>query len=263
MVWNRSSVRVVLCCVPFLLVGASAHPCTGAVAIGDFAPAEYAPNDMGTLYMFSFDATIGWSFTPRQDIYVTDLGFFDEGIGLGELHAVGIWDAERRPLTSAVLGGNGPKGGIFLNGEVPHWPRIHDGDFCYASIDPLWLRGGETYVIGATVPFSGLAPAVVGGISRIDGYPLAVTPGSLVIDPRISIVESALAWPGTADRIFTPGPGELHFPDRVYADGAFVGVNFQFSVVPEPSTLPLACIGLLGLLIRCWQGKRRIILRRA
>ena len=90
-------------------------------------------------------------------------------------------------------------------------------------------------------------PCVEGWVQRGDGYPLAVVPGSLVVDPHIAIREPALVWPGVVGPDLIFGPGELHLPDETFEGGTFVGVNFNFTLVPEPSTLVLACGALLGI----------------
>ncbi|MEZ6070077.1 MAG: DUF4082 domain-containing protein [Pirellulales bacterium] len=105
------------------------------------------------LVAFSADSTIGWSFTPRVDLRLTELGFYDGGIGLGLRHAVGLWDASGQLLASSELGGNRATGRVVPPGEdATPWPRLHDGDYLFAAIEPIHLLAGETYVIGATVP---------------------------------------------------------------------------------------------------------------
>jgi len=245
------SSRLLLPSVMLLVLCAATGSSLAETAIMDFGwgmlPSEHG--DGIFLAAFSSDSTIGWSFTPRSDIRVTQLGFIDCGIGLSMQHAVGIWNGDGELLASTVLGGNAPSGMIVFPGsEPPPWPRLHEGEYLYAAIDPLDLHAGETYVIGATVPlFSPIAPCVEGWVGRGDGYPLAVVPGSLVLDPHIAILEPALVWPGVLGPELIFGPGELHLPGEIVENGTFVGVNFQFTVVSEPSTLALACAALLAI----------------
>lgn len=245
------SSRLLVPSVIVVVICAGAHPSLADTAIIDFERAMLGSEHEGFLLAFSSDSTIGWSFTPLCDIWVTDLGFIDEGIGLSMQHAVGIWNGEGELVTSTVLGGTRSSGTIAHPGsEPPLWPRLHEGEYLYATIDPLSLDAGESYVVGATVPlFSPVVPCVEGWVQRGDTYPLAVVPGSLVVDPHISIREPALVWRGVvgADLIF--GPGELHLPDETFDGGTFVGVNFQFTVVPEPPTVILVCGAVLGLMM--------------
>ncbi|MCA9099655.1 MAG: DUF4082 domain-containing protein [Planctomycetales bacterium] len=229
-----------------------------ATAIIDFAPAETPVGAGPALVAFSADSTIGWSFTPRVDLHLTELGFYDGGIGLGLRHAVGLWDASGQLLASSELGGNRATGRVVPPGEdATPWPRLHDGDYLFAAIEPIHLLAGETYVIGATVPlFAPDAPTVEGWASRGDGYRTTVAPDSLAVDADITIDEPALVWQGMLGLEQTYGPGELHRPTSIVTGGTFAGVNFRFSAVPEPSGGLIAAGLALGMLMcrsSCWR----------
>lgn len=184
------------------------------------------------------DSTLGWSFTVNSPIEVTSLGFFDSGLdGLSEPHLVGIWGA---------------------NEELLAWAQIDTGEdnplighYRYATVEPLTLDVGQTYIIGATVPL-GDSNQVIGEPSTgigIDTYPyFNVVHESIVEDSRISLVCTSRIFHGQAGPNFTPGPGVLNFPDEVVEDGYFFAPNFLF--VPEPSSMALLCGAIFVALLR-------------
>jgi hypothetical protein len=246
------SLRILLPCLLLAALLTAPHSTFADTAIVDFEQAWPESDNGIILAAFSADSTMGWSFTPRNDIQVTDLGYFDGGIGLSMLHKIGIWDAAGQLLTSTELGNNRPDGRLISD---PPFPRLHEGDHLYATIEPLVLVAGETYVIGATTALgSNMVPAVVGWGGAWDMYPVAVGPDSLVVDPQIGILEPALLWHGSAGPNASGGLVELHLPSDVYDGGTFVGVNFKFTPVPEPVTLSLLALGGAALIRRRKRG---------
>ncbi|MDY7010229.1 MAG: DUF4082 domain-containing protein [Planctomycetota bacterium] len=224
----RGCLAAVFLCVP----QAVAEPLT---AIVDFQLEEPIP-DGGVPLAADSDSTLGWSFTVNSQIEVTSLGFFDSGLdGLSEPHRVGIWNA---------------------NEELLAWAQVDAGDdnplighYRYATVEPLTLDAGQTYVIGATVPLGNpLQPAVEPPQPIvIDTYPFFnVVHESILKDSRISLVCTSRIFRGQVGPNFTPGPGLLNFPDEVIEDGYFFAPNFRF--VPEPGTLGLLVFGGLGIL---------------
>ena len=202
------------------LSGAALQHARGGVlpAIADF--------DLGpwTLLAAS-DATVGWSFTVKSPVEVTALGFFDSGdAGLSQPHLVGIWNDAAELLVSAVI----PSG----EGSLPI------GRYRYADAGGAVLTPGDTYVIGATVPF-GLSYGP-NPVLTIDGYPLGnVDLGTVVAHDCITLVETALRHPGEAGGGLTLAPGTLRFPTDVVPGGGAFAPNFRFYVVPEPNLLVL------------------------
>jgi hypothetical protein len=246
------SLRILLPCLVLAALLTAPHSTFGDTAIIDFEQALPESDNGIMLVAFNSGSTMGWSFTPLNDIQVTDLGYFDGGIGLSMLHKIGIWDAAGQLLTSTELGNN-RLGGRHIS--EPPFPRLHEGDHLYAAVEPLVLVAGETYVIGATTPLgSNIVLDVVGWGLAWDTYPVAVDPDSLVVDPQIGILEPALLWHGSAGQNTSGGLIELHLPSEAYDGGTFVGVNFKFTPVPEPVTLSLLALGGAALIRRRKRG---------
>jgi hypothetical protein len=195
----------------------------------------------------TFYTTVGWEFTPQNDIWVTDLGFFDLGQdGLNISHDVGIWDQDQHLIVSATVSGGTAAQLI--------------GEYRYASVAPLLLQAGRTFVLGATVPLPLMDPPPFSP----DYYPSStahVDPDAIVLDPAIVlIVADRCAWIHFSQELTFPSehyePKVLVFfdPDTgeqigtLDLDAFFVAPNFRF--VPEPTALSLLVIGSLLLLRR-------------
>ncbi len=166
-------VTVLLCGLLTSDLGAEIIP--GSLpAIVDFQLEEPRPDGSVPLPLAAdSDSTLGWSFTVNSPIEVTALGFFDSGLdGLSEPHRVGIWNAIEQLLGWAQI--DASDGNALV------------GSYRYATVEPLTLDAGQTYVIGATVPLGSpydLSPIVV------DRYPyFNVVHESILKDSRISLV---------------------------------------------------------------------------
>ncbi len=145
--------------------------------------------------------TTGWSFTVSDAIAVTSLGYYDaDEDGLTTTHDVGIFDSTGTLLVSITV----PSGTV----------GVLDSGFRMMSISPFTLAPGD-YVIGG---FSDASP---------DG--ILVTP-TFTPAPQISIIDS-----GVYDYSST-----LVFPSTSTGGVSYASVNFEFTDIPEPSTLLLS-----------------------
>jgi hypothetical protein len=189
----------------------------------------------------SSDATLGWSFTLSVPVDVLSLGFFDVGgDGLNEPHLVGIWDSDGEMVISAGInrGTSNPLAGAYR----------------YAQVQPTRLLAGRAYVIGATVPLGQFVtplPEDPGEALDMDLYPYHnVIPHTIALDSHVSLDANALAFPGSAGPIGTPGPGQLNLPLERNVDGYYFAANFRFDVVPEPVAMLLVTVSAVPILGR-------------
>lgn len=193
--------------------------------------------DLGTpVGIVGSKETTGWSFTVNSPIQVTALGFFDmEFDGLGDPHLVGIWNENEELLAWAEIGG------------VQSQPLV--GSYRYSSIQPLFLTTGQMYVIGATLSPRDPFGIPMEGAPGADPYP-HVVPGSVLIDPRISLICPSRIFRGEGGDYFAMPSEFFNFPGEIIGDitdeAYLLAPNFLF--VPEPFTFTLLAIGAASLL---------------
>ncbi len=177
----------------------------------------------GTGNRNDFGGTVGIEFTVGATaINVTALGFEDAGLdGLGTAHQVGLWEVTSGNLLASVTV---PAGiGATVNDA---WRYVDLGA-------PIALTSGAAYRLGGEV-FNG-------GDFWSDSN---VFPAAFSSDPAVSIS-------GIGNVYAAGGFGSIPT-----SNGAFNTVsetrwgpgNALFEPIPEPSTLVLAALGLLGLM---------------
>ena len=229
----------------FHIIGACVASFAVIFAVGsntagsESAIVDYTIGDSAQRYWVSSGETLGFAFTPATDIAVTALGFSDlMGNGFTIDHHLGLWTADGEPLATGTLGALEPYIRYFCEDPQPQpVPASYDQQFPlvdryrYVSVEPIHLLAGHTYIIGATVPLSLDAIGYEGcWVSLGDMYDLASEVDTLVHGAAIEVLGYRKA--------VTPGVPSLYnvltFPDA-QLDDFFLGVNFQYEVVPTPS----------------------------
>jgi hypothetical protein len=172
-----------------------------------------------------FSATAGWSFQPATNIVVTELGcladFFPNNPGAAQVE-VGLWQANGALVASNSITASS----TLLNGSL------------YASITPVPLTPGQTYLVGVYFP---------GSSFTLDVATPTLNSGGVSNSPDILGLQSAYGTGGFA----SPAGGGTPVPGA-----AFLGPNFQYQGgVPEPSSCLL--LGLGGLLLAARWARQR------
>lgn len=156
-------------------------------------------------------STFGYAFTTSQDIVIDYLGIWDEfGNGLYSSHQVGIWDSGMNLLVSAEIGSGTSSAAL---GNV-----VQGGQFRYEPIELLTLYAETEYFIAAQY-FAGSNGTTDSFLSS-DGTALVST------DSLITITDT--------NRFHV---GSFAFPQgsSLNAVAGYLGPNFSFTPVPEPS----------------------------
>jgi len=161
------------------------------------------------------DQTVGWVFHLNTEVTLNRLGVEDSGQdGFVNAHDVGLWTASGTLLASATLPA-GTSGSLF-------------GNFRYVDVPSMALPVAD-YVIGTYYP----TPAD----DFIQDVPLFQT------HPYVEYIRRAGTGPGFVFPTIIPGNG----------NGNWFSSNFQFNLVPEPSSVALLGMGglaMLGCVIR-------------
>ena len=192
-------------------------------------------NNLPQLIAVPSDRIFGWEFSPQAEIAITEIGWLDVGgDGLVDSHEIGIWTSAGELLHSVV---------VSSSDEL-------DGPLRYVSIPALTLTPLESYVIAGVQPRYRCVPEQAGCYDE----PPSWAPGTQII--RDLLVLQSMDTPVDDHITFLAGrsgssvDAALAFPADVYdLSGRFyVGPNFRFAVVPEPSAIVLIVVGLLLLL---------------
>lgn len=197
------------------VLSASAMVALATLASGQAVTGFTGGTQFGIFHGASTGDVIGWTFSVNQDIFVTDLGVWNQDTqvgqeGLTSPHQVGIWNA----TTQALLGSTtvGPGGTVV-------------GAFTYESIANITLVTGQQYVIGAMYTATDGDSYISGGVSNF------------TTSPDVNWLDSR-----------RPSFGDLGFafPDTTSVSIGRFGPNFLYTPVPTPGAA--VALGTFGLL---------------
>lgn len=168
----------------------------------------------------SFDANVwnlGYKFQVNNAVTVTGLGNLDYGSvsNLPGPQMVGLWNSSGQLLASATVGAG----------------STQIGKWAFTSIAPVSLTVGSDYIVGAQ-----------GGGNYAGETPVAV-------DPDITYLQDMYTYLGSnATLPLTEPATSAHYTSA--SDAGWFGGNVEFGAasVPEPGTLALLGVSLLGFL---------------
>jgi hypothetical protein len=152
--------------------------------------------------------TAGFTFQPQVSVSITSLGCFNDVVTSQGPISVGLWASDGSLLASASV----TTTNVLLNQSR------------YEPITPLPLSIGATYYIGAFAP----SGTISGNFVAPQAGGSAITAPEIQLGLMASATNSIFEFPANTEGV----PG-----------GGFMGPNFQFSSIPEPSSQLLVSVG--------------------
>jgi hypothetical protein len=164
------------------------------------------------------NGTVGWAFSPSQDVVISSLGLLEvpQGESLAGV-SVGVWSTDGTLLRSTGIDGNA----VTINSHN------------YESISPLAVAAGTTLIIGAGTLGNNFAVAYFQNSPTVPPINFAGT---------ASLQGDGFAFPTVQS---TVGDTDRFIPEA----------SFLFQPVPEPGTLGLMLCGAGLLGISFWRQR--------
>jgi len=194
----------------------------------NYAVNGFVPTSVGPSQDFF---TLGYNFTLNQTVTVTGLSIYDSrgSAGLADTHQVGIFRTGDA-LVAGTATTVGPGSTLFTT-PGPN-PQVFAGTTLAAPI----TLGPGSYFIGATY-----------GPNSLDL--LALTTAVTNFDPAVTYVEAG----------FARGATLANQTNNVFSPQGYIGPNFTFTAVPEPSSIILVGLGAAGLLVGRFARRKSVV----
>jgi len=185
-----------------------------SLVAGDIGAGLYSLNDINTTS--GPDGSIGWSFSVNSDVNIGALGYFNGGTALTSDHIVDIFTQ-----TGSQIGTSDAT--LIASATISNSNSTLTGGFNWVALsNTVSLQTGQEYYIEAT--------------TGNDPYAYATA-------------ASSAKWLNFNTNNYYSGTTDVPvFPDSAAGPGydlAFFGGNL--AVVPEPGSIALLSIGMLGL----------------
>jgi len=164
--------------------------------------------------------TAGWTFQPQAGVTITSLGCFTNVVATQDPIRVGLWASDGSLLASAS---------VTTTSALVNQSR-------YEPITALPLSLGATYYIGAFAP----SGTIFGDFVSPQAGGSAITAPEIQLGLMASATNSLFEFPTNTEGL----PG-----------GGFMGPNFEFTSIPEPSALLLTFVGgvvIVAIPLRRW-----------
>ncbi len=166
---------------------------------------------------------VGWSFVPTSDLLVTGIN--------SSASRVNFWLGTNQVIASYDYAG--PPSGLFTGPPTNFQP-----------VASLVLNAGQTYFVSTQFPnFTNVVPLFTYSRNGLGEFPPFAT-SSYITQFASYLLSSSGEWTSPTT------------PPDLNTEFLFLGPNFQFQVIPEPTTLVLAALFAVGLTF----AKRRMVI---
>ena len=163
----------------------------------------------------------GYQFSTANAIDLTSLGMYVSRASLADTHAIGVYDlAGNLQFSGTVNAGAAPDGSGFTYVALPGGDILSAGN---------WFIGAQYNQGSADQMFIGT--------------------GSITMAPGLTFLKAAVYFSGSPINLSDPAGTASLFTQSLPRD-SYIGPNFTFLTVPEPSTYAMFVLGAAALVLK-------------